>query len=205
MITIAFADDHLIVIKGLQNILASIPDIDIVGTYHNGTELLDGLAHNQPDILLLDIQMPGMTGIELSAVIQKKYPSIKVIALTNVDIPVQVKKMLQQGAMGYLLKDASPETIVEAIRTVHAGEQYIQASISKRLVSNMISPEKKQLTKREKEVLKLITEELTNQQIADQLFLSLRTVENHRNNLLQKLDVKNTAGLVKVAIQEGLV
>jgi DNA-binding NarL/FixJ family response regulator len=205
MITIAFADDHLIVIKGLQNILASIPDIEIVGTYQNGIELLEGLAQTQPDVLLLDIQMPGMTGIELSAVIQKKYSSVKVIALTNVDIPVQVKKMLQQGAMGYLLKDASPEIIIEAIRTVHAGEQYIQASISKRLVSNMISPEKKQLTKREKEVLKLITEELTNQQIADQLFLSLRTVENHRNNLLQKLDVKNTAGLVKVAIQEGLV
>lgn len=205
MITIAFADDHLIVIKGLQNILASIPDIEIVGTYQNGIELLEGLAQTQPDVLLLDIQMPGMTGIELSAVIQKKYSSVKVIALTNVDIPVQVKKMLQQGAMGYLLKDASPEIIIEAIRTVHAGEQYIQASISKRLVSNIISPEKKQLTKREKEVLKLITEELTNQQIADQLFLSLRTVENHRNNLLQKLDVKNTAGLVKVAIQEGLV
>jgi DNA-binding NarL/FixJ family response regulator len=205
MITIAFADDHLIVIKGLQNILASIPDIEIVGTYQNGIELLEGLAQTQPDVLLLDIQMPGMTGIELSAVIQKKYSSVKVIALTNVDIPVQVKKMLQQGAMGYLLKDASPEIIIEAIRTVHAGEQYIQASISKRLVSDMISPEKKQLTKREKEVLKLITEELTNQQIADQLFLSLRTVENHRNNLLQKLDVKNTAGLVKVAIQEGLV
>lgn len=113
--------------------------------------------------------------------------------------------MLQQGTLGYLLKDSSPETIVEAIRTVYAGEQFIQESIAKKLLSNVMGTEKKQLTKREKEILRMITEELTNQQIADKLFLSLRTVENHRNNLLQKLDVKNTAGLVKVAIQEGLV
>lgn len=205
MITIAFADDHLIVIKGLQNILNSVPDIEIVGTYQDGQALLEGLENRTPDVLLLDIQMPGKTGLELSAIIQKKYPQIKIIALTNVDIPVQVKKMLQQGTLGYLLKDSSPDTIVEAIRTVYLGEPFIQESIAKKLVNNLMGSEKKQLTKREKEILKMITEELTNQQIADKLFLSLRTVENHRNNLLQKLDVKNTAGLVKVAIQEGLV
>lgn len=92
MITIAFADDHLIVIKGLQNILNSVPDIEIVGTYQDGEALLEGLEHRAPDVLLLDIQMPGKTGLELSAIIQKKYPDIKIIALTNVDIPVQVKK-----------------------------------------------------------------------------------------------------------------
>jgi DNA-binding NarL/FixJ family response regulator len=205
MITVAFADDHLIVLNGLQNILSAIPDFTITDLYQNGEDLLEGFETKQPDVLLLDIQLPGKSGIELSGIITKKFPAVKIIALTNVDIPIQVKKMLQQGAMGYLLKDSGPELLEEAIRKVYAGELFIQESISKKLVSNYISSDKKQLTKREKEILKLITEEFTNQQIADKLFLSLRTVENHRNNLLQKLDVKNTAGLVKVAIQEGLI
>jgi len=205
MITLAFADDHLIVLNGLQNILSAIPDFTIINVYQNGEDLLEDLETKQPDVLLLDIQLPGKSGIELCGIITKKFPAVKIIALTNVDIPIQVKKMMQQGAMGYLLKDSNPEILEEAIRKVYNGELFIQESISKKLVSNYISSDKKQLTKREKEILKLITEEFTNQQIADKLYLSLRTVENHRNNLLQKLDVKNTAGLVKVAIQDGLI
>jgi DNA-binding NarL/FixJ family response regulator len=206
MISLAITDDQVIILNGLQKILADVPNIQITGIYNNGDELLEGLIKNQPDVLLLDIQMPGKTGIELAAIITKTYRNIKIIALTNVDVVAQIKKILQQGVMGYLLKDASPEKIVAAIETVYAGEQFIQEELKQQLLSSLSASNAKQIvTRREKEILQLIVDEFTNQEIADKLYLSLRTVENHRNNLLQKLDVKNTAGLVKVAIQEGLV
>ena len=164
------------------------------------------LSGDVKDVLLLDIQMPGKSGIELAAVITKQYRDIKIIALTNIDVVAQIKKILQQGVMGYLLKDANPATIINAIETVYGGEQYIQEQLRQQLLNSLSAGNAKQIvTRREKEILQLIVDEFTNQEIADKLFLSLRTVENHRNNLLQKLDVKNTAGLVKVAIQEGLV
>jgi len=206
MISLAITDDQVIILNGLQKILADVPNIKITGIYNNGDELLEGLIKQQPDVLLLDIQMPGRSGVELAAIITKTYRNIKIIALTNVDVVAQIKKILQQGVMGYLLKDASPEKIVRAIETVYAGEQFIQEELKQQLLNSLSASNAKQIvTRREKEILQLIVDEFTNQEIADKLYLSLRTVENHRNNLLQKLDVKNTAGLVKVAIQEGLV
>lgn len=206
MIQLAITDDQVIILNGLQKILADVQNIRITGVYNNGDELLEGIAKEQPDVLLLDIQMPGKSGIELAAIITRQYRNIKIIALTNIDVVAQIKKILQQGVMGYLLKDASPETIINAIETVYGGEQYIQEQLRQLLLSSLSASNSKQIvTRREKEILQLIVDEFTNQEIADKLFLSLRTVENHRNNLLQKLDVKNTAGLVKVAIQEGLV
>ncbi|MFT3910764.1 MAG: response regulator transcription factor [Ferruginibacter sp.] len=206
MINVAITDDQSIIINGLQKILSGMPGITITGTYINGDELLNGLAAAQPDVLLLDIQMPGKTGIELAGIIAKKYPSIKIIALTNFDVPAQIKKMLQQGCQGYLLKDVEPEIIVKAIETVHNGEMYIQEQVQVKLMKNLSDSGSGNnvITRREKEILQLIVEEYTNKEIADKLFLSLRTVENHRNHLLQKFKVKNTAGLVKIAIQEGL-
>jgi DNA-binding NarL/FixJ family response regulator len=206
MIKLAITDDQVIILNGLQKILGDVKNIRITGVYNNGDELLDGIAKEQPDVLLLDIQMPGKSGTELAAIITKQYKNIKIIALTNIDVVAQIKKILQQGVMGYLLKDASPETIINAIETVYGGEQYIQEQLRQLLLSSLSASNSKQIvTRREKEILQLIVDEFTNQEIADKLFLSLRTVENHRNNLLQKLEVKNTAGLVKVAIQEGLV
>lgn len=206
MIQLAITDDQVIILNGLQKILADVQNIRITGVYNNGDELLEGIAKEQPDVLLLDIQMPGKSGIELAAIITRQYRNIKIIALTNIDVVAQIKKILQQGVMGYLLKDASPETIINAIETVYGGEQYIQEQLRQLLLSSLSASNSKQIvTRREKEILQLIVDEFTNQEIADKLFLSLRTVENHRNNLLQKLDVKNTAGLVKIAIQEGLV
>ena len=205
MISVALTDDHYIVLEGLQRILNQVTDIRVINSYHHGEELLDGLTQAQPDVLILDIQMPGKDGVELAGIITAKYPSIKIIALTNLDMPGMVRRMLEAGCMGYILKDSSPEIIEAAIRSVHAGEKYLHPALSRQMMNNMFAPAHKTLTKREKEILLLITEELTNQQIADKLFLSLRTVENHRNNLLQKLDVKNTAGLVKVAIREGFI
>ncbi len=174
--------------------------------YTNGDDLLQGIAGEQPDVLLLDIHMPGKTGIELAGIITKNHKTIKIIALTNVDVTAQVKKMLQQGCLGYLLKDASPAIIIKAIETVYEGKPFLQDEIQKQLLNSVIESKPSQIiTRREKEILQLIAEEFTNQEIADKLFLSLRTVENHRTSLLHKLGVKNTAGLVREAIALGLV
>ncbi|BAV09313.1 DNA-binding response regulator, NarL/FixJ family, contains REC and HTH domains [Filimonas lacunae] len=206
MIKVAIADDHFIVLNGVQKILASTNDITLTGSYKNGDLLIDALKLEQPDVLLLDIQMPGKNGIELAGIISKKYPAIKIIALTNVDVLVQVKKMLKQGCMGYLLKDVEPDILLKAIYTVNSGEQFIYEELKKQLINKMtFSASEKLITRREKEILQLITEEYTNPEIAAKLHISPHTVENHRNHLLQKLGVKNTAGLVKAAIEQGLV
>lgn len=206
MINVAIVDDQVIILNGLQKILAEADHINVSALYNNGDQLLEGLETSQPDVLLLDIQMPGKSGIELAAIISKKYPAVKMIALTNVDVLTQMKQMLQKGCLGYLLKDVSPEILVSAIETVYSGQQFLNENLKKQLLNSLSGQDDKQLiTRREKEILKLILEENTNQDIANKLFLSLRTVENHRNNLLQKLNVKNTAGLVKIALQEGLV
>lgn len=206
MINVAIVDDQVIILNGLQKILAEADHINVWGTYNNADHLLENLETSQPDVLLLDIQMPGRSGLELATILSKKYPAIKMIALTNVDVLTQMKQMLQKGCLGYLLKDVSPEILINAIETVNRGEQFLHETLKKQLLNSLSGQDDKQLiTRREKEILKLILEENTNQDIANKLFLSLRTVENHRNNLLQKLNVKNTAGLVKVALQEGLV
>lgn len=206
MIKVAITDDQDIILNGLQKILALSPHISLTGTYKNGDELLDGIGKTQPNVLLLDIQMPGLSGIELAGIISKKYPSIKIIALTNVDVIPQVKKMLGQGCMGYLLKDADSKIIHEAIETVYNSSQYLHEPIRNQLLKSLSESKSKNIiTRREKEILQLIVEGFSNKEISDKLFLSIRTVENHRNHLLQKFDVKNTAGLVKVAIEEGLV
>lgn len=206
MIRVAIVDDQVIILNGLQKILADAPHIKIEGVYNNGDDLLEAMEKNIPDVLLLDIQMPGKSGPELAVIIAKKYPSVKMIALTNVDVITQVKQMLQKGCLGYLLKDVSPEILLKAIETVHNGEQFLKEEFKTQLLNSLSGNDSNHLiTRREKEILKLIVEENTNQDIAGKLFLSLRTVENHRNNLIQKLQVKNTAGLVKVAIQEGLI
>jgi DNA-binding NarL/FixJ family response regulator len=206
MIKVTITDDQQIILNGLQKIIAEASDIDLIGVFTGGEDLLEGLEKQLPDVLMLDINMPGKTGIELAGIISKQFPPVKIIALTNVDIIPQVKKMLQHGAVGYLLKDAAPEIIIEAIRKVAGGDKYLYEDLQKQLMNDLFEPSGKHvITRREKEILQLVVDEYTNQEIAEKLFLSLRTVENHRNNLLQKLGVKNTAGLVKAAINEGLV
>ena len=206
MINVSIVDDQVIILNGLQKILADAKHINVTAVFNNGDQLLESLETNRPDVLLLDIQMPGKSGIELAGIISKKYPVIKMIALTNVDVLMQMKQMLQKGCLGYLLKDVSPEILIKAIETVYEGEQFLHEEFKIQLLKSLTGSDNKQLvTRREKEILKLIVEEHTNQDIAGKLFLSLRTVENHRNNLLQKLNVKNTAGLVKIALQEGLI
>lgn len=209
-IKLAITDDHLLVISGLKAMLAPYPHIRVVYESNTPTSLMEALPAAQPDVLLLDIQMPDIDGLELCKQVRKTYPGIKIIALTNFMESHYIKQMLRNGASGYLLKNTDQDTLIAAIEKVHAGEQFLDASIKQQLLHEMITGQKSSgydipLTRREKEILKLIAEEHSNQQIAEMLFISLRTVETHRLNLTQKLAVKNTAGLVKEAIKRGLV
>ncbi len=210
MIRIAIIDDHPLIVNGLQNMLRHNPDIEITGAYTNSKDLFDGLSKTTPDILLIDIQMPEKTGPELAKIIQQKYPAIRMIALTNLDNNFYVKTMLRNGVSGYVLKSSDQEVLLEAIRTVYDGNEYLEPGMKERVWEDMVKSRRQTnstapLTRREKEILTLIANEHTTQEIAAMLFLSANTVETHRLNLLSKLDVKNTAGLVKKAMQMGLV
>jgi DNA-binding NarL/FixJ family response regulator len=155
------------------------------------------------------MQLPDLQGPELAQKVLQQYPKIKIIILSSQDVIIQVKKMLRIGCMGYLLKDADDSVIAEAIDTVYKGGRYLSPRLNHELIEDSFKGNRKQqnvlLSRREKEVLKLIVDEYTNQEIADQLFLSMHTVENHRISLLHKLNVKNTAGLVRVALENGLL
>jgi DNA-binding NarL/FixJ family response regulator len=206
MIHIAIADDHALILNGLQKIIAVDPEMQVTGAHLDGTSLLNALAQHQPDVLLLDIQMPGRNGIELAGIISKQYPGVKIIALTNIEILPQVKKMMRQGCSGYLLKDVEPAALIAAIRKVYEGEEVIHERLRTALNKNLFTNGNANvITRREVEILRLIADEHTNPEIAEKLCISLHTVENHRNRILQKLGVKNTAGLIRKAIEQGLI
>ncbi len=211
MINVAIVDDHPLAISGLKNMLSEAPNIIVSQTYEDGQSCLDGLKIHQPDVLLLDVQLPDFKGQDLSEIISKTYPEIKILAITSLDAPIFVKSMMKHGCKGYILKNTRLKTLVHAIEQLYEGGIYIEPTLKEQMMQNMLhikksaTTRKPTLTLREREILKLIVEENTNQEIADKLFISLRTVENHRFSLLQKLDVKNAIGLVKVAIQLGLV
>ncbi len=211
IIKVVITDDHPLVIKGLQNMLDHVAHVAIIDTCQNGAELLTSLEKNIPDVLLLDIQMPDQNGDELARIIKKEYHSVRILALTGFDTPFYVRSMLQSGCLGYLIKNTGQKTLLEAIETVYRGEQYIEERLQEVLLNNMLKLRKQRtsadpvLTRREKDVLRLVVDEYTSQEIADTLYLSLRTVEKYRLHLLQKLQVKNTVGLVKAALELNLL
>lgn len=204
MINVAIADDQFLIRQGLQKILAAAANITAGAVCGSEDELLSALNSSQPDVLLLDIEMPGRTGTELASIILKKFPAIKIIALANTDTLTQVKQLLQKGCMAYLLKDVSPETLISAIETVQLGQQFLEENLKKQLVSSTGQEDRPLITRREKEILKLLVEGNSTEAISDKLLISIKTVENHRSNLLQKLNVKGTAGLAKLVAQDGL-
>ncbi len=210
-IRVAIVDDHPLAINGIVSMLVTAyPNIQVVKSYNSGAALLEGLKSEQPDILLLDILLPDISGKELAPVIHKAYPQTRIIALTSLDAPSTIKIMMQQGCKGYLLKDTDQQTMIQAIGQVHKGKEFIEPSLNEHLTQYMLSNwrndvEGMKLTPREKEILRLIAEEYTTQDISDKLSISFRTVETHRYSLLQKLGVKNIAGLVRAAIKLGVV
>ncbi len=208
-IKVAITDDHPLMISALQNIINSNPDFELCGAYTTGVSLLNGLAQSVPDVLLLDIQLPDKMGNELVRIISKKHPKIAILALSSMDTMFYVRDMMQHGCMGYLTKNTDETTLATAIKQVYSGEQYLEEEVKQQLVNNIFQKKTQSkstpLTEREKEILQLIALEYTNQQIADKLFIALRTVENHRMNITQKLKCKNSVGLIKTALQMGLI
>ena len=207
---IAITDDHVMVLKGIVSLLENTPEIKIIGEYNNGEETLKGLSSNLPDVLFLDINLPDINGIDLSKQLLKKHPDLKIIALTNFEDITFVKRMLKNGVLGYLLKNTDKLELIEAIKTVLSGDVYLQKDIQKKLfnqtskkaTNNGLLPK---LTRREHEVLLAISEELTTQGISEKLFISPKTVETHRMNIMSKLGAKNSVGIIKIAIEKQLL
>jgi len=207
---IAITDDHEMILKGIDALLENQPDIMMVGKYVNGKQTIQALKQAQPDVLLLDINLPDINGIDLCKIILKSHPNLKIIGLSNFDETAFVKRMLKNGAHGYLLKNTNTEELVEAIQTVLNGGQYIQKDIQNKLFNRSIGHENKKslkikLTQREKDVLHCIYEELTTQQTAKKLFISPKTVETHRMNIMSKLNAKNSVGIIKKALLLQLI
>lgn len=209
-INVAIVDDHEVVINGLRAMLLGAPDITVTFSTTNADVLLNKLPEILVDVLLLDIQMPVIDGLEVCKLITRSFPGIRIVAFSSFDDTHYIRKIMRNGAVGYLLKNTSRETILTAISTVMTGEQFIDETMQKMLIHEGITGQRRSiyeipLTKREKEILKMVAEESSNQEIADKLFISLRTVESHRANLNQKLGAKNTVSLVLEAIKRGLI
>ena len=209
-IKLVMADDHPMVIRGLMDIIRPQEHMEVLATYGTGTELLQGLILQQPDVLLLDLQLPDMPGQEVARAVMTQHPGVHILIVTSIDTAYRVKEMMQLGCRGYLLKSTTPDTLVTAIEKVYQGEEYIESHLKEQLLASVLHPGKKsgstiRLTKRELEILKLLCDGLSNYDIGEQLFLSHRTVENHRMSLLQKFDVKNSVALVRAALQQGLI
>jgi len=206
------ADDHQMFIDGIKSILKNEKEITIIGEALNGKLLINQFDTVRPDIVLMDINMPDMDGVEATKLISTKFPSIKVIILSMHSSREFVAGLIEAGASGYILKNTGRKELVEAIQSVSEGKSYYSAAVTdvimdsfKNPVRKIENPELPQLTDREKEVLKLIAREFSTKQIAEELFISTNTVETHRKNIMGKINARNMAGLVKYALQHGLI
>ncbi len=207
MIRVFIVDDHPVVIEGIHSLLKNEKDIEWIGQAMNAQSCLGFFINNTADVILMDISMPGMDGVELCAAMKEKNPGIFILGLSTFNQGLYIKKMMENGASGYILKNSSKEELITAIRTVNDGGIFFSGEVGQALQeyqkSSMI--ELPVLTPREKEILELIAEGYTNPQIAEKIFLSQFTVDSHRKNLLAKLNVKNTASLIRLAVERKLI
>lgn len=216
-IKVIVADDHDIVRFGICSVLNSVDDIEVIGEASDGDEAISLYMDKKPDVALIDITMPGKDGIETTTEILKQDPEAKILILTMHINEDYLNQAIKAGSLGYLLKNCEKEELFNGVRSVADGRKVFSSSVSKLITESYISKIKDnrpvatstssqdiKLTKREREILGLIADGLTSQEIAENLFISPRTVETHRANLLQKLDIKNTAGLVRYAIENGI-
>ena len=202
-ITLIIVEDHPVVVEGLQIMFNSSGRYSVEGVAGNGKECLQLLEWFKPDVLLLDINLPDISGIELCKLILNKYPNQKILALTTYNERVFIQQMLDNGAFGYVLKNASSEEIMEGVDEVSKGNKFLCAdaeNLLKKTHENELM-----ITRRESSVLKLLAEGYTNLEIAEKLFISPLTADSHRKNLIIKLQARNTASLIKIASDNGLV
>lgn len=214
MIDIMIADDHTMFVDGIDSVLNKESDLNVICKCYTGPEVLDKLKTTQPDIILLDINLPGLTGLEVSKKVLAEYPEIKILAISMFNEESFVTEILNNGAQGYILKNTGIEELLTAIRTIHSGKTYFSKDVTNTIMKSLMKKRMEskgstklipKISRREKEVLKLIMEEFTTQEIANQLFISLKTVESHRSSLLNKLNARNTAGLVRITMENNLL
>lgn len=207
---IIIADDHTMFLEGITSLLNNVSEIEIVGKAVNGKEVLLLLEKTKTDIIVLDISMPEMDGIEVTKIIKKKYSNLKILILSTHSNSQMIAKLIRIGIDGYLLKNAEKDELLYAIQKINLGETYFSKEVA--IIHNEYETNLKQnlattteLSNREKEILILIAKQYTAAEIAEKTFISLNTVNTHKRNLLSKLNVKNAAGLVKYAIELGLL
>jgi two-component system nitrate/nitrite response regulator NarL len=204
-INILIVDDHPMVLEGMKALLSNFDYMTVSGTATNAFNAMAILKSQPVDIVIADINLPEVSGIELTARIKKEFPSIKVLAMSTFKERSYISQMIKNGASGYLVKSASKEEIEAAILSANEGKLYLSLDINSIDLNPEIAPDVPVVSRREKEVLQLIVDGLTNPQIAEKLFISLHTVDSHRKNLLAKFSVNNTASLIRVAIKHNLV
>ncbi|HEX3934618.1 MAG TPA: response regulator transcription factor [Puia sp.] len=205
MITVFIIDDHQMIIEGIHSLLLNEKDIQWMGSAKLPAELMNVLKTRTPDVLLMDINLPEKSGLDLCKEVKAQYPEINIVGLSTSFQASVIRKMRENGAAGYLLKDASKQEIVTALHEVSQGREYVSFSVAQVLKQKTPADQLPVLTKREKEVLELIADGLTNQEIATRLFLNCTTVDSHRKNMLTKFDAKNTAALVRIAVSNHLI
>ncbi len=208
MLRLIIAEDHQLLIEGLITILSDVEGLTLLDPVNDGIKLVKSLRTNPADMVLLDLNMPNMDGIKTLEVIKREFPTIKVIVLTNYNQPQLVDKIKKLGANGYILKSSASTILKQAISAVAQGEIYFEQSLDSEVESNNYFIDdfmkKFRLTRREVEIIKMIERELTSKEISDNLFISEFTVGTHRKNIMRKLEVKNIAGLIKIAHQFGI-
>jgi DNA-binding NarL/FixJ family response regulator len=210
-ITVLVADDHTIVRKGICSLIDGKADIQVIGEAEDGRDAIEKAEALAPDVVLMDITMPHLNGLEATRQIKKMFPQIKILALTMYTNEY-ILQILQAGASGYVVKQAAPAELLSAIQAVYRGDSFLSPSISKTIIDEYIKHttpqnpvEQEKLTDREREVLQLIAEGYSNREIADKLNLSVKTVGVHRTNIMEKLEVHNVTDLVKYALRKGII
>ena len=208
MIRVLITDDHEMIRNGLVSLLRSEPEIHVVETAQDGQQAVEVCSKREIDVVLMDLMMPNMGGVEATKTIRNQNPQTKILAVTINDEPRFIKEVLQAGASGYILKHSTKEEIVQAIKNVADNKQHFSNEVLSKISTEFAQGSKTSapmLTKKEEEVLKLIAQEFTNQEISEKLECGIRTVDTHKRNLIKKLEVKNVVGLVKYAIKSGVI
>jgi DNA-binding NarL/FixJ family response regulator len=208
-LNIIIVDDHEFFRSGLKMVINRLKYARVIGEAANGKEFLNLLSEKEPDIVLIDIQMPVMNGIEATRLAMEEFPDLKIVALTMFDDEEYVQSMIDAGARGFLLKNITREVLDQALQAIQSGNNYYSPELwgffTRKVVSEPRNDEDVQLTRREKEILQLICDGLSNKEIADRLFISERTVIGHKSNLLSKTNTKSSVGLLSYAIKNRLV
>ncbi len=211
---ILIADDHEIFLDSLSLLIATFNDVEVVGNCKNGAEVINFIKHDEIDLLITDYRMPQMSGIELTIFLRQNHPKIKVLMLSVSEEAEMIREAFQAGVWGYMMKRAGKTELQKAIQTISEGRKYFSESVVFELMrlgltdnipKEEVPNEFNQLTEREMDIIRLLANELSSVEIAEKLFIAPKTVETHRHNILKKLNVKNTVGIIKYAIKNGLV